>query len=32
MGNRKCFSLSFLPPVPFLINFTVTFTKSLHLA
>jgi hypothetical protein len=28
VGNRKCFSLSFLPTVPLLINFTVIFTKK----
>jgi hypothetical protein len=27
VGNRKCFSL-FSPPIPLLINFTVTFTKK----
>jgi hypothetical protein len=28
MGNKKCFSLSFPPTVPLLINFTVIFTKK----
>jgi hypothetical protein len=27
-GNRNCFYLTFLPPVPLLINFTITFTKK----
>jgi hypothetical protein len=31
MGNRKCFSLSFLPTVLLLINFTVLKTKEIRL-
>jgi hypothetical protein len=28
LGDRKCFYLTFLPSVPLLVNFTITFTKK----